>query len=387
MARVVLERLTKVFCGPKGRPIRAVRDLSLAVEDKELLVLAGPSGCGKTTTLRLIAGLEHPTSGTISIDGKAVNDVPAKDRDVAMVFQNLALYPHMTACENMAFGLRARKHSKAEISGRIEEVAATLDLTDSLDRSPAELSGGQRQRVALGRAVVLRPKLLLLDEPLSNLDAPLRARMRLELLRLHARFGTTMIYVTHDQIDAMTLGQRIALLKSGEWQQIAGPLALYRQPANLFVAGFFGSPPMNLFHGKLMRKDDVLFFEENSDTKAKPSAEARLAPFLLQIPTTIASRLSAFVGRSLIIGIRPEDILISSSTTKGTVKAILERTEMLGPESHLHLTTGAHDFVIRCSNAEDSVAGDRHQMQRELHLLLNLDRMRFFDPVNGAAIS
>ena len=381
MARVVLERLTKIF-GTTRLPVPAVRDLSVAIEDKELLVLAGPSGCGKTTTLRLIAGLEEPTSGTISFDGKVVSDLLAKDREVAMVFQNLALYPHMTAYENLAFGLKARKHSKTEISRRIEEAAAILDLTETLDRKPAELSGGQRQRVALGRAIVLQPKLLLLDEPLSNLDPPLRARMRLEIFRLHAKFEGTMIYVTHDQIDAMTLGHRIALLKNGELQQLAEPPVLYRRPANLFVAGFFGSPSINAFQGKLIRKNDGIFFEEDRVAQRNSPTEVRLAPFVLPIPATMASLLLSFVGKPLVMGIRPEDIVLSSSPANGGVKAILERVEMPGSESHLHLTTAAHTFIMRCSSAENHAAGG----QREVRVQFNVQSTRFFDPVSGKTI-
>src|SRR6266704_5678706 len=370
MARVVLERLTKVFGGPRGRHIQAVRDLSFAVEDKELLVLAGPSGCGKTTTLRLIAGLEEPSAGTISIDGKVVNDVPARDRDVAMVFQNLALYPHMTARENLTFGLKARKHSKPEISRRIEEAAAMLDLADCLDRKPSELSGGQRQRVALGRAIVLRPKILLLDEPLSNLDAPLRARMRIELSRLHAIVGTTMVYVTHEQTDAMILGQRIAVLKDGELQHIGDPMTLYRRPANLFVAGFFGVPAMNFFRGIIIRKEQaVVFVEEGGRTGEIPTSNIQhpeklqapsskipetneMPPFELQITEKMGSRLGSFSGKPLIMGIRPENMFIANAGDNGIVRAKLERIELLGGESHLHFSTGAHSLTVRSAGVE-----------------------------------
>src|SRR6267142_1067017 len=245
MARVVVDNLSKVFRGPKGAEIRAVNHVSFTIEEQELLVLVGPSGCGKTTTLLLIAGLEEITHGTISIDGKEMTDLPPGNRDVAMVFQNFALYPHMTVYENMAFGLKLRKLSRAEISRRVGEAAEMLGLTPCLERKPEALSGGERQRVAVGRAIVRRPGLFLFDEPLSNLDAPMRAQMRAELSRIHKRLAATMIYVTHDQEEAMTLGARIAVMKDGFIHQVAEPINVYRHPADLFVAGFIGSPPMN----------------------------------------------------------------------------------------------------------------------------------------------
>ena len=245
MAQVVIEHLTKVFAGESGEPVRAVDGLSLVVEDREFLVLVGPSGCGKTTTLRLIAGLEEPTHGTISIGGRPVTNLPPKARDVAMVFQNPALYPHMTAYDNIAFGLTLRKCPKAEIQRRVMEAAELLGLNGCLPRRPQELSGGQRQRVAIGRAIVRRPALFLFDEPLSNLDAPLRAQMREEIARLHTQLGATMIYVTHDQVEAMTLGGRVAVLQAGVLQQVGPPVELYRHPANAFVARFIGALPMN----------------------------------------------------------------------------------------------------------------------------------------------
>jgi multiple sugar transport system ATP-binding protein len=245
MARVVIENLTKVFQGPDDEGIRAVDNLSFAVEDREFLALVGPSGCGKTTTLRLIAGLEAATQGTISIDGKIVNNVAPKDRDVAMVFQNHALFPHLSAYENMAFGLKLRKCPRAEIEKRVMEAAELLALNGCLQRQPQELSGGQRQRVAIGRAIVRRPRLFLFDEPLSNLDAPLRAQLRGEIARLHVHLRATMIYVTHDQVEAMTLGDRVAVMQAGVIQQVGEPEEIYRRPANAFVAGFIGALPMN----------------------------------------------------------------------------------------------------------------------------------------------
>ncbi|PYK57877.1 MAG: sugar ABC transporter ATP-binding protein, partial [Verrucomicrobia bacterium] len=258
MARIVLDNVSKIFKGPKGEEVRAVNNVSLTIEDREFLVLVGPSGCGKSTTLRMMAGLEEVSRGTISIDGKVVNDVEPKDRDVAMVFQNYALYPHMTVYENMAFGLKLRRYPRAEIDLRVSQAAEILGITPLLDRLPRALSGGQRQRVAVGRAIVRQPKAFLFDEPLSNLDAQMRVQMRMELSRLHQRLAVTMVYVTHDQIEAMTMGNRIAVLKNGEVQQIAGPLELYRRPANLFVAGFIGAPSMNIFRGVLSGDSDGL---------------------------------------------------------------------------------------------------------------------------------
>src|SRR5436309_7043550 len=260
MARVVLENLSKRFTGPGGETIRALDKASLAIEERELLVLVGPSGCGKTTTLRLIAGLEEPTSGTVAIDGQVVNPVPPQDRDIAMVFQNYALYPHMSVYENMAFGLKLRKCPRAETDRRVKAAAELLGLTACLERKPQALSGGQRQRVALGRAIVRQPKVFLFDEPLSNLDPQMRAQMRAEISRLHRRLASTMIYVTHDPVEAMTLGERIAVMREGAIQQVAAPMELYRRPANLFVAGFIGWPPMNLFLGTVLEKGRALFF-------------------------------------------------------------------------------------------------------------------------------
>src|SRR5581483_8872703 len=249
MAQVTIEKLTKVFKQPGGKTICAVNQASLEIMDGEFLVLVGPSGCGKTTLLRLVAGLEEINEGTISFDGAGINHLAPKDRDLAMVFQTYALYPHMTAYENMAFGLTLRKVAGAEINQRVRETAGLLGLADCLDRKPKELSGGQRQRVALGRAIVRNPKVFLFDEPLSNLDAPLRAQMRLELSKLHKRLAATMLYVTHDQTEAMAMGDRIAVMKEGVIQQVAEPMVIYHQPANLFVAGFMGTPPMNFFRG------------------------------------------------------------------------------------------------------------------------------------------
>src|SRR5580692_5110761 len=265
MAQVSLENLSKVYPEKGGAGVAAVKKINLKIHDREFMVLVGPSGCGKSTTLRMIAGLEEISEGTVSIGDHVVNEVLPKDRDIAMVFQNYALYPHMTVYENMAFGLKLRKFSKAEISARVHEAAAMLGLEPLLARKPKALSGGQRQRVALGRAIVRKPKVFLFDEPLSNLDAKMRVSTRTEISKLHARLGATMIYVTHDQVEAMTMGDRICVMKDGDIMQVAAPLDLYNHPNNLFVAGFIGSPPMNFFRGTLRKAGDRLEFVETAE--------------------------------------------------------------------------------------------------------------------------
>jgi multiple sugar transport system ATP-binding protein len=372
MAQVVLERLTKVFQGPGGESIRAVDNLSLVVEDKELLVLVGPSGCGKTTTLRLISGLEEPTAGTISINGQVVNQLPPKDRDIALVFQNHALYPHMSAYENMAFGLRLRHYPKAEIERRVKDTSQILDLNACLDRRPAALSGGQRQRVALGRAIVRQPKLFLLDEPLSNLDTQTRLQMRNEIARLHARLGSTMIYVTHDQVEALTLGHRVAVMKAGVIQQVAAPVDLYQHPANRFVAGFIGSPPMNFFEGTVLAKGDALVFQEATRAGATGSI-----PLTVQMDNASTPALSGYVGKQVVFGIRPEDIACSpsqSNTAPGrTLEAVVEIVQPLGSETYLHLAGHAGSFVARVP------ATDHFNVSQRLSFLFDMRHAHFFD--------
>jgi multiple sugar transport system ATP-binding protein len=379
VARVVIEHLTKVFPGPRGEAVRAVDDVSLAVEEGELLVLVGPSGCGKTTTLRLIAGLEDPDGGAVSIGGRIVNSVPPKDRDIAMVFQNHALYPHMTAAENIAFGLKLRGFARPEIAGRVKEAAEMLGLTDCLERRPDALSGGQRQRVALGRALVRRPGLFLFDEPLSNLDARMRLQMRAELSRLHRQLAATMILVTHDQIEAMTLGGRIAVMKDGALQQVAAPLDIYRRPINLFVAGFIGSPPMNFFHGALARRDNALLFEEHNGANARiPNG------LVLRLETAAAARLADYAGRDVVLGVRPEDItqrLSPSDPPPGqTIEAAIEVIEPMGAETYLHLAGGGRPFVARIP-----ATADVHINQR-IPVVFDLRHAHFFDPATGNAI-
>lgn len=379
MPRVVLEHLTKTFEGPKGERIRAVADLGLSVEDKELLVLAGPSGCGKTTTLRLIAGLEEPDGGTIGIDGLSMNEVLPKQRDVAMVFQNPALYPHMSAYENMAFGLKLRKLPRAEIQQRVGDAAELLGLSDCLDRLPAELSGGQRQRVALGRAIVRRPKVFLFDEPLSNLDAQMRIQMRTEISKLHARLAATMIYVTHDQVEAMTLGQRIAVMRNGAIQQVAEPLNLYLRPANRFVAGFIPTPPMNVFEGTLAQKGkDFLFQAGRGETTATPDR------FEVRLESDKTAGLKDYVGKPIIFGIRPEHVGVNpgeDAPPGQTVNAVVESIEPLGAETHLHLASGPHLlFVARVQRMAPLKVGQK------VAAVFEMQAAHWFDPVTERAL-
>jgi multiple sugar transport system ATP-binding protein len=285
-----LRNVSKVY--PGG--VSAVRGVSLGIEQREFMIFVGPSGCGKTTTLRMIAGLEEASEGQIWIGDRMVNDVPAKDRDIAMVFQNYALYPHMTVFENMAFGLKLRRYPKDEITSRVTEAAEILGLKPYLHRRPRELSGGERQRVAVGRAIVRKPLVFLFDEPLSNLDAKLRVQMRTEIKKLHLRLQTTMIYVTHDQVEAMTMGDRIVVMKDGLIQQVADPLTLYNQPVNRFVASFIGSPPMNFLRGRILQRDGRWYFDEGT--------------FQVKLIDEMVPKLSGYAGKEIVFGIRPEDI-------------------------------------------------------------------------------
>ena len=317
----------------------AVQEFSLDIADKEFIVLVGPSGCGKSTTLRMVAGLEEITEGELYIDGKLMNDVAPKDRDIAMVFQNYALYPHMTVFENMAFGLKLRKVPKDEISRKVEEAARSLDISHLLDRKPKALSGGQRQRVALGRAIVREPQVFLLDEPLSNLDAKLRAQMRTEISKLHQKLGTTFIYVTHDQTEAMTMGDRIVVMKDGFIQQVDSPQNLYSNPVNLFVAGFMGSPQMNFVDAVLRKIEGKYTIEFGSeDTKT-----SRGVKYYVELPEAKVDEnvLSNYVDKEIIMGIRPENIhdeeMFISSAKTGIIDADVEITEMMGAEVYLYL--------------------------------------------------
>ncbi|MDE2999906.1 MAG: sn-glycerol-3-phosphate ABC transporter ATP-binding protein UgpC [Gemmatimonadota bacterium] len=365
MATVVLKNVRKIYSGNTV----AVDDFSLRVEDGEFVVLVGPSGCGKSTTLRLIAGLEEVNGGEIHIDGCLANDLPPKDRNIAMVFQNYALYPHMDAYRNMAFGLKLRKYPGAEIDKRVREAADVLGIEDLLRRKPKELSGGQRQRVALGRAIVRKPKVFLFDEPLSNLDARLRVQMRMELGKLHTRLAATMIYVTHDQVEAMTMGDRLVVMRDGRIQQIGAPVQLYRRPVNRFVAGFIGSPSMNFLEGELVRDGGLAFRGDG---------------LRLPIPDRHGGILSGRVGRRVILGIRPEHILFASSAhgvrEAEAVTAKIEVVEPMGHETYLYLAVGRASFVARVA------ADDTPAVKGEVRLAFDLSALHFFDRETEAAL-
>ena len=362
MASVRLDNVKKVYEGG----VVAVHELSLDVKEKEFVVLVGPSGCGKSTTLRMIAGLEEVTSGEVFIDGKKVNDVPPKDRDIAMVFQNYALYPHMSVYENMAFGLKLRKFPKKEIDERVREAASILGIEEYLDRKPKALSGGQRQRVAVGRAIVRKPKVFLFDEPLSNLDAKLRVQMRTEISKLHSRLGATMIYVTHDQTEAMTMGDKIVLLKEGFVQQIDAPLDIYARPNNKFVAGFIGSPAMNFLAGSIEQGKGLFFVEKDGGVK-------------LPVEKRDEVRLRRYVGQNVFLGMRPENIQMAglgkSVRSKTKVKVAVEVVEPMGNEIYLYFTThkSGGQFVARVSSNKKPVVG------KPLELSFDLTQAHYFD--------
>ncbi|WP_411831899.1 ABC transporter ATP-binding protein [Pseudoxanthomonas mexicana] len=356
MANVQLDGIRKVY--DNGQV--AVHGASFGIADGELMVLVGPSGCGKSTLLRMIAGLEEISAGTLSIGGRVVNDVAPKDRDIAMVFQSYALYPHMTVAENLAFGLKLRRHDRATIERRIAAAADTLGLTPMLAKLPKQLSGGQRQRVALGRALVREPSVFLLDEPLSNLDAKLRHSVRTEIARLHRQLGTTMIYVTHDQVEAMTLGQRIVVLKDGQVQQIDTPMALYERPANLFVAGFLGSPAMNVLEGRLLRDDGL---------KLHLDSGASLPLGAAQVP-------EAWLQRPIAVGVRPEH-LQPAADGAAAFQARIEVIEPVGNEIFVNLDLAGQPLVSRVSPRPLPALG---QM---LPMALDGACLHFFDPGSG----
>jgi multiple sugar transport system ATP-binding protein len=364
MARVVIRNLNKMY-----NEVHAVKGVNLEIRDREFVVLVGPSGCGKTTTLRMVAGLESITSGDILIGDKVVNTLPPMDRDIAMVFQNYALYPHMSVRDNMAFGLKMRKFARADIDRRVREAAEILGIENLLQRKPRQLSGGQRQRVALGRAIVRHPQVFLFDEPLSNLDAKLRVQMRVELKKIHSRLGTTAIYVTHDQVEAMTLGDRVVVMKDGLVQQVGEPLDLYNAPANRFVAGFLGSPAMNFA--------TVALIEDGGTVHAVGDG------MRLELPSTDAARLKPHIGQKVTLGIRPEDLRVSSSgeAENGlSFGAVVEVIERLGSEILLDVKVGSGTMVAA---VEPTVPA---KVREQLRLVANADRLHFFDGQSEAAI-
>ncbi|MGH7996478.1 MAG: ABC transporter ATP-binding protein [Opitutaceae bacterium] len=381
MAQVVLENLVKAYPDKHGRPVRAVNRISLAVADREFMVLLGPSGCGKTSTLRMIAGLEEITSGTVRIGDRVVNDIPPKDRDIAMVFQNYALYPHMTVRENLAFGLKLRKMPRRDIDRRVGDAAALLGLQDCLDRKPKALSGGQRQRVALGRAIVRKPKVFLFDEPLSNLDAKMRIAMRSELLKLRARLEATVIYVTHDQVEAMTMGDRICVMNGGSIQQVDRPLAVYRHPRNRFVAGFIGSPAMNLFAGRVREEDGrAVFLGEEAGAPAPAGGDA----LRLVLPPALASTAHRRPGLPLVLGIRPEHVGEAGAgrppAAGPVLRAAVEIVEPMGAEAYLHAMAAGTPLIARVSPTAAHRPGDL------VDLSFDLAEAVLFDAESGDAI-
>jgi multiple sugar transport system ATP-binding protein len=370
MARVQLDGIRKVY----DNGFVAVHDASFTVQDGEFVVLVGPSGCGKSTTLRMIAGLESISGGTLSIGDRTVNDVAPKDRDIAMVFQNYALYPHMNVFENMAFGLKLRKFPKAEIEERVRRAADILGLDGVLDRKPKVLSGGQRQRVALGRAIVRKPSVFLFDEPLSNLDAKLRVQTRTEISKLHRQLGATTIYVTHDQVEAMTMGDRIVVMKDGHVQQIAPPLDLYNHPVNTFVAGFIGSPAMNFLNGVITGAPGERTFE------ADPAGGAR---FRIPLPEDRAT--GGHTGPATL-GVRPEDLYLAhhvpaSRRVSGPIETVLEVSEPMGNEVFLYVGVGAERVVARVEPHEIPVIGN------STHIVVDLDKLHLFDRETGVSLA
>ncbi len=363
MAQVVIRKLSKAY-----DDVHAVKDVNLHIRDKEFLVLVGPSGCGKTTTLRMVAGLETITSGEILIGDKIVNELAPMDRDIAMVFQNYALYPHMSVYDNMAFGLKMRKFARADIAKRVREAAEILGIEDYLKRKPRQLSGGQRQRVALGRAIVRHPQVFLFDEPLSNLDAKLRVQMRVELKKLHNRLGTTAIYVTHDQVEAMTLGDRVVVMKDGRVQQIGEPLELYNAPANRFVAGFIGSPAMNFIRVTVTQNSSAIWVTSSD--------------FRIKLPEPSADRLRRYADKEVSLGIRPEDLRLDAGIEASDLgfDAIVEVVEQLGSETLLDVKAGPSTMVAAVAPTSRIKIGDR------VRLAANPERLHLFDATTDVAI-
>ena len=363
MSGVTLKNLNKTYSSGSTDAFHAVKGIDLEIRDKEFMVLVGPSGCGKSTTLRMIAGLEEASSGDLCIGDRIVNDVLPKNRGVAMVFQNYALYPHMTVADNMAFGLKLRKTPKAEIQQRVEEAADTLGLTSMLNRKPKALSGGQRQRVALGRAIVRKPDVFLFDEPLSNLDAKMRVQMRAEISKLHARLNATMIYVTHDQTEAMTMGDRICVMKDGEIMQVDEPINIYKSPANMFTAGFIGLPQMNFLHGSVQEADGGYYFVSQATGADRIELTARLGEIA-----------RAHLGKPLVLGVRPEHFSACEADDPQAIHAKVEVGEPLGAESFIHLSAANRDkLVVRLAGIVQSNVG------QSLSVKPNLDEVHLFD--------
>ncbi len=367
MASLSLRQIGKIYQGG----VIGAKDVNLEIEDKEFLILVGPSGCGKSTTLRMIAGLEEISEGELYIGDKLVNDVHPKDRDIAMVFQNYALYPHMTVYENMAFGLKLRKMPKDEIDKKVHEAAKILDIEHLLDRKPKALSGGQRQRVALGRAIVREPKVFLMDEPLSNLDAKLRVQMRAEIGKLHKRLGTTVIYVTHDQTEAMTMGSRIAVMKDGYLQQCATPTELYDEPINVFVAGFIGSPQMNFLNVTLEKLDEGALLKGDGFEVTLPAGK-------------VTEAMDAYYGKEVIMGIRPENIYEDeahiAAMPEAVVDAEVDLTEMMGAETYLYLKIAGIPVISRVNRRTTAKAGDL------IKAVIDVNKVHLFDKETERAI-
>ena len=363
MPGVTLKNLNKIYNPGSKDAFHAVKGIDLEIRDKEFMVLVGPSGCGKSTTLRMIAGLEEASSGDLCIGDRRVNDVLPKNRGVAMVFQNYALYPHMTVAENMAFGLKLRKTPKAEIQKRVEQAADTLGLSSMLNRKPKALSGGQRQRVALGRAIVRKPDVFLFDEPLSNLDAKMRVQMRAEISKLHANLNATMIYVTHDQTEAMTMGDRICVMKDGEIMQVDEPINIYRSPANMFTAGFIGLPQMNFLHGSVLEADGGYYFVSQATGVNRIELSARLGEIA-----------RPHLGKPLVLGVRPEHFSACEADDPQAIHARVEVGEPLGAESFIHLSVANGDkLVVRLVGIVQSNIG------QSLSVKPNLDEVHLFD--------
>ncbi|BBE31409.1 sugar ABC transporter ATP-binding protein [Tepiditoga spiralis] len=365
MADVLLKDVNKIY--PNG--FHAVKDANFEIKDKEFVVLLGPSGCGKTTTLRMIAGLEDISGGTVKIAEKVVNDIEPKDRDIAMVFQNYALYPHMTIYDNMAFGLKLRKTPKEEIDKRVKNAAKILDIEHLLDRKPKQLSGGQRQRVAVGRAIVRDPKVFLFDEPLSNLDAKLRVQMRSELKKLHLRLNATIVYVTHDQVEAMTMADKIVIMKDGHIQQIGNPFDVYHHPNNVFVAGFIGTPAMNFLNMKVTEKDGKIILTEDK--------------IVFEVPDEYKENLKEYIGKEVIFGIRPEDIYDQkyyNGNHTNEVEATIEVAEPLGAETLLHIVISGQSITAKVDPKTVVKSGEK------LTFVFDLDKMHAFDKETQQAI-